>query len=126
MAALRLALVGNRAIGTGKGPTVAIGEDQLLEIILEAGAEELASDEEHHIITTPPDHLYAVAESLRKAGIEPDNQKLTYQPENSVAVTDDHTAAQVLRLYDALDDCDDVLSVHANFDISDEILAQVH
>lgn len=107
-------------------PTGAIGEDQLLEIILEAGAEELTSDEEHHIITTPPDHLYAVAESLRKAGIEPDNQKLTYQPENSVAVTDENTAAQVLRLYDALDDCDDVLSVHANFDISDEILAQVH
>jgi len=51
---------------------------------------------------------------------------LTYQPENSVAVTDDHTAAQVLRLYDALADCDDVLSVHASFDISDEILAQVH
>jgi YebC/PmpR family DNA-binding regulatory protein len=107
-------------------PTVALGEDQLLEIILEAGAEKLTSDEEHHIITTPPDHLHAVAESLRKAGIEPDNQKLTYQPENSVAVTDENTAAQVLRLYDALDDCDDVLSVHANFDISDETLALVH
>lgn len=67
-----------------------------------------------------------MAESLRKAGIEPDNQKLTYQPENSVAVTDDHTAAQVQRLHDALADCDDVLSVHPSFDISDEILAQVH
>lgn len=104
-------------------PLTAAEEDRLLEIILEAGAEELSGDDEHHIITTPPDQLYAVAEALKKAGVEPDSQKLTYIAENHVAVTDPHTAGQVLKLYDALDDCDDVLNVHANFDISDEILA---
>lgn len=106
-------------------PLTAAEEDQLLEIILEAGAEELTNDDEHHIITTPPDQLYAVAEALKKAGVEPDSQKLTYIAENHVAVTDPQTAGQVLRLYDALDDCDDVLNVHANFDISDEILASL-
>ena len=107
-------------------PLTAAEEDRLLEIILEAGAEELNSDDEHHIITTPPDQLYAVAEALKKAGVEPDSQKLTYIAENHVAVTDPQTASQVLKLYDALDDCDDVLNVHANFDISDEILASLH
>jgi len=106
-------------------PLTAAEEDRLLEIILEAGAEELTGDDEHHIITTPPDHLYAVAEALKKAGVEPDSQKLTYIAENHVAVTDPQTASQVLKLYDALDDCDDVLNVHANFDISDEILASL-
>jgi transcriptional/translational regulatory protein YebC/TACO1 len=106
-------------------PLTAAEEDQLLETILEAGAEELTSDDEHHIITTPPDQLYAVAEALKKAGVEPDSQKLTYIAENHVAVADPQTASQVLKLYDALDDCDDVLNVHANFDISDEILASL-
>lgn len=106
-------------------PLTAAEEDRLLEIILEAGAEELTGDDEHHIITTPPDQLYAVAEALKKAGVEPDSQKLTYIAENHVAVTDPQTASQVLKLYDALDDCDDVLNVHANFDISDEILASL-
>ncbi|MBN8709841.1 MAG: transcriptional regulator [Verrucomicrobia bacterium 61-8] len=106
-------------------PLAAAEEDRLLEIILEAGAEELTSDDEHHIITTPPDQLYAVAETLKKAGVEPDSQKLTYIAENHVAVADPQTASQVLKLYDALDDCDDVLNVHANFDISDEILASL-
>ena len=106
-------------------PLAAAPEDRLLEIILDAGAEELTSDEEHHVIITPPDQLYAVAETLKKATIEPDAQKLTYIPENSVTVSDEQTAAQVLKLCDALDDCDDVLNVHANFDIPDDILAKV-
>jgi YebC/PmpR family DNA-binding regulatory protein len=106
-------------------PLTAVDEDRLLEIVLEAGAEELSGDEEHHVITTPADQLYAVAEALKKASVESDSQKLTYIPENSIPVTDPHIAAQVLKLCDALDDCDDVLNVHANFDIPDDVLAKL-
>ena len=106
-------------------PLAIVDEDRLLEVVLDAGAEELAGDDEHHVITTPADQLYAVAESLKKASVEPDSQKLTYIPENSVAVTDPQTASQVLKLYDALDDCDDVLNVHANFEIPDDVLAKL-
>lgn len=106
-------------------PLSTIEEERLLEVVLDAGAEELSRDDEHHLITTAPDQLYAVAETLKKAAIEPDSQKLTYIPENSVTVADEQTAAQVLKLCDALDDCDDVLNVHANFDISDTLLAKV-
>jgi YebC/PmpR family DNA-binding regulatory protein len=106
-------------------PLATVNEDRLLEVVLDAGAEELAGDDEHHVITTPADQLYAVAETLKKASVEPDSQKLTYIPENSVAVTDPQTASQVLKLCDALDDCDDVLNVHANFDIPDDVLAKL-
>lgn len=106
-------------------PLAATEEDRLLEIVLDAGAEELNSDDEHYVITTAPDQLYAVAETLKKATIEPDSQKLTYIPENSITVADEQTATQVLKLCDALDDCDDVLNVHANFDIPDTLLAKV-
>ncbi|HEU4678860.1 MAG TPA: YebC/PmpR family DNA-binding transcriptional regulator [Terrimicrobiaceae bacterium] len=106
-------------------PLSAAGENRLFEIAAESGAEDLATDGEFHIITTPPDQLYAVSEALKMASIEPDSQKLTYVPESSVAISDPKTAVQVLRLCDALDDCDDVLSVHANFDIPDGMLADV-
>jgi YebC/PmpR family DNA-binding regulatory protein len=106
-------------------PASTLGEDRLFDLVADAGAEDLAKDGEHYIITTRPDELYAVAESLRKASIEPDSQKLTYVPGSLVAIDNATTATQVLRLYEALEDCEDVLSVHANFDIADEILAEV-
>lgn len=105
--------------------TSVIGEDRLLEVILEAGAEELTQEDDQFLITTPPDQLYSVAEALKAAGIEPGSQKLTFIPENTVAVADEHTAAQVLKLCDALDDLDDVMNVHANFDIPEETLARL-
>lgn len=105
-------------------PLASAGENRLFEIAAEAGAEDLSTDGEHHIITTPPDQLFAVSEALKMASIEPDSQKLTYIAESSVAIEDPKTAVQLLKLCDALDDCDDVLSVHANFEIPDGVLAE--
>ncbi len=104
-------------------PLAAVDEDKLLEIALEAGAEELEQDEENHVVTTAPDRLYSVAESLRQAGIESTAQKLTFVSQTTAQVADQQTAAQVLRLCDALEDNDDVLDVHANFEIPEDILA---
>jgi YebC/PmpR family DNA-binding regulatory protein len=106
-------------------PLTSAGENRLFELVVDAGAEDLTDDGEHYIITTQPDQLYAVSEALKNASIEPDSQRLTYVPESSIAVEDATTAAQVLRLCNALDDCDDVLSVHANFEIPDDVLAKV-
>lgn len=106
-------------------PTTATDEDRLLEIILEAGAEELTTEDDTFIITTPVDQLYNVAEALKKSGAEPESEKLTFIPENTVALTDPETAAQVLKLCDALDDLEDVVNVHANFDIPEEILTDL-
>ncbi|HEY6842236.1 MAG: hypothetical protein QOG92_736 [Verrucomicrobiota bacterium] len=102
-----------------------VEEDKVLEIALEAGAEDLITDEDLYIVTTPHDHLYQVGEAMKNAGIHFESQKLTFVPNTTVAVVNDELASQVLRLCDALEDNDDVQSVHSNFDISDELLARL-
>lgn len=97
-------------------------EDRILEVVLEAGAEELLREEDGFVVLTPPDALYTVEEALKNAGLPVEDPKLTFVAENHVPVADNETAAQVLRLCDALEDCDDVLNVHANFEISDEVM----
>jgi len=106
-------------------PQNAANEDALLDIILEAGADELNADGEHYLITTAHDQLYSVAEALKNAGVPADSQKLTYVPDTTVPVYDEAVAAQVLRLCDALEDNDDVQNVHANFDLPEELLAKL-
>ena len=106
-------------------PVDSVDEDRLLEIILDAGAEEFSTEDDTFVVTTPVDQLYNVAEALKNAGVEPDSEKLTFIPENTVAVSDPETAAQVLKLCDALDDLEDVINVHANFDIPEELLSEI-
>jgi YebC/PmpR family DNA-binding regulatory protein len=106
-------------------PQGAVEEDKLLEAALDAGAEDVNSDGGHHVVTTAHDRLYAVSEALRKAGIDPDAQKLTYIPETTIQITDESAAAQVIRLCDALEENDDVQNVHANFEVTDDLLAKV-
>lgn len=103
-------------------PLALAPEDQVLEAALEAGADDVSADEEHHLVLTQPDRLYAVAEALKSAGLESDGQKLTFIPRTTTMIPDPLTARQVLRLCDALDENDDVLNVHANFEVSEEIL----
>ena len=106
-------------------PRSSIGEDRLLEIALEAGAEELTTEEDQYVITTSHDQLYAVAEALKKSGVTTDGQKFTFIPDTTVAVSDETVARQVLRLCDALEEDDDVQNVYSNLDIPDELLARL-
>ena len=82
-------------------PRVSIDEERLFEIALEAGAEELTTEEEQYVITTSHDQLYAVAEALKHAGVTIDGQKFTFIPDTTVAVSDETVALQVLRLCEA-------------------------
>ena len=102
-----------------------IDEDRLLEIALEAGAEELTNDDDQYVILTSHDQLYAVAEALKNAGVTTDGQKFTFIPDTSVAVPDETAARQVLRLCDALEHDDDVQNVYSNLEIPDELLARL-
>ena len=106
-------------------PQAAVEEDRLLEIALEAGAEDLVVDEESYLVTTPHDQLYRVGEAIRNAGISIELQKLTFIPENLVPVQDSYLADQVLRLCDELEENDDVQNVHGNFDIAEELLTKL-
>ena len=106
-------------------PRTTLEEDRLLEITLEAGAEDLVVDEESYLVTTPHDQLYHVGEAIRNAGIPIELQKLTFIPENLVPVQDSSLADQVLRLCDELEENEDVQNVHGNFDIAEETLAKL-
>ncbi|HEV3209132.1 MAG TPA: YebC/PmpR family DNA-binding transcriptional regulator [Chthoniobacterales bacterium] len=103
----------------------AVGEERLMDIALEAGAEDLAADEDLYIVTTPQDRLYQVGEAVRNAGIHAESQKLTFLPGTTVNIDQEGLASQVLRLCDALEENDDVQNVYSNFDISDELLTKL-
>jgi YebC/PmpR family DNA-binding regulatory protein len=106
-------------------PRAAIEEEKLFEIALEAGAEELTTEEEQYVILTAHDQLYAVAEALKQAGVTLDGQKFTFIPDTTVHVADEAAALQVLRLCESLEDDDDVQNVYSNLDIPEEVLAKL-
>ena len=106
-------------------PRTAVPEERMFELALEAGAEELTTDEEQYVITTSHDQLYAVAEALKNAGVTTDGQKFTFIPDTTVPVNDEAVALQILRLCDSLEEDDDVQNVYSNLDIPDELLAKL-
>lgn len=106
-------------------PQTTTTEERLMELTLEAGVEDIAATDDAFEITTPVDRFYAVGEALRAAGISPVEQKLVYLPTTHALISDPDLAAQVLKLHEALNDNDDVQHVHANFEISDEVLTQL-
>lgn len=106
-------------------PCASIDDDRLLELALEAGAEDVTADEEHHLLSTAPDQLYPVEERLESAGVSVGSQKLTYIPETIAQLTDEHTAQQEFRLCDALDDTEDVRHVYADCDVPEDLLARI-
>ena len=106
-------------------PRDSIVEERIFEVALEAGAEELTTEEEQYVITTSHDQLYAVAEALKNAGVTTDGQKFTFIPDTTVPVNDETVALQILRLCDSLEEDDDVQNVYSNLDIPDELLAKL-
>jgi len=99
------------------------GEDRLLEIILEEGADDLRDAGDQWEIVTEPEALSGVRSALESAGVQVASGELTMLPQTGVPVGKDK-AESVLRLIEALEDLDDVQNVYSNFDIPEEILAQ--
>jgi YebC/PmpR family DNA-binding regulatory protein len=100
-----------------------LDEDQLLEWVMEAGAENYEANGANFSITTEPHDLGLVRDALEKQGLKVTSADLTLVPQNTIPITDEHEAKKVLRLMDAIDDHDDVQNVYSNFDISDELMA---
>ena len=100
-------------------------EDELMEVALEAGADDLQDQGDTWQITTPPTDLHAVRTALEEAGIEFDSADLTMLPTSTIELGSEGDARKVLKLLDALEDLDDVQNVFANFDIPDSILQSV-
>jgi YebC/PmpR family DNA-binding regulatory protein len=103
----------------------AVEEDDLMMVVLEAGADDLTDDGDTWRVTCEPSSLTAVREALDGAGIAFDSADVTMLPTSTVPLETAEDAKKVLRVIDALDDHDDVQGVYANFDIPDSILQSV-
>jgi YebC/PmpR family DNA-binding regulatory protein len=100
-------------------------EDTLMEIALEAGAEDVRTEGDGFEVVCSPDTLTTVGAAIDSAGLETESRELTWLPRDWVEVADLDDARNLLKLMERLDDHDDVQSVSANFDISDEMMAQL-
>ena len=94
----------------------AISEDDLMELALESGADDVTSEDGHWHITCPPADFLSLKDALEGAALTLENAELTWTPQTMVQC-DDKVARQILRLIDVLDDHDDVQAVHHNAEI---------
>jgi transcriptional/translational regulatory protein YebC/TACO1 len=99
-------------------------EDDLMNIIIEAGGEDLKDDGENWEITTEPSAYEGVLEAVKKAGITPVSSSMAMVPDTYIKL-EGQQAAQMIRLMEALEDSEDVQNVHANFDIDQKTLEEV-
>lgn len=89
---------------------------------LDAGAMDVEEDDSATVIYTEATDLAKVRDALKEAGLEVTEAELTYVPNNTIEITDEATAGKIMRMMDALDDCDDVVNTHVNFDIDENLL----
>ena len=101
-----------------------ITEDSLLEVVLDAGAEEVNDLGESFEIVSEATDLVAVRTAVQDAGFDYESAEATFLPSVTVALDEDG-ARKVFRLIEALEDSDEVQDVYANFDVSDEVMAAI-
>jgi len=105
-------------------PKDEVSEDDVLMAVLDAGAEEVNDLGESFEIVSEPTDLVDVRKALQQAGFDYESADASFLPSVNVPLDADG-AKKVFKLIDALEDCDDVQNVYANFDVSDEVLAEV-
>ena len=98
--------------------------DTMLEAAIEAGADDVISNEDGHQIFTATDSLAEVSKALEAKFGEPRKSAMMWKPQNTIAV-DDEAGEKILKLMDALDDSEDVQNVYANFEISDTLMQRM-
>ncbi|MFP4615825.1 MAG: YebC/PmpR family DNA-binding transcriptional regulator [Thiohalospira sp.] len=101
-----------------------VDEDALMEAAMEAGADDIQTEDGQQVVYTDPQDFEDVKAALVESGFEPQVAEVTMKPDNTVRVEGDK-AEKVLKLLDALEDHDDVQNVYANYDIPDEVFEQV-
>lgn len=97
-------------------------EDELMDLALEAGADDVVDDGEVFQVLTAPGDFNDVREALEKSGVKIVEASITMLPQTMVDIAEEKVAARVIRLMDALEDNEDVQNVYANFDIDDAIM----
>lgn len=99
--------------------------EKLFETAVELGADDIIEEDEEYKVITTVENFQSVVEGLEKEGFKSKNAELTRLPQNTIEVTDEKTASQILKLLEKIEEHDDVQNVYSNFDISDDILQKL-
>jgi YebC/PmpR family DNA-binding regulatory protein len=105
-------------------PKAGASEDDVLLAVLDAGAEEVNDLGDSLEVVSEPNDMVAVRTALQDAGMDYDSAEISLVPSMTVPIDED-AARKVFKLIDALEDCDDVQNIYANFDVSDEVMAAI-
>ena len=97
----------------------AMDEEQLLGVVLEAGAEDMSTEGDQYEITCAPEDFEALLEAMEKAGVKWESAEISMVPETTILL-DGQDAVRLMKLVDALEEQDDVQSVYGNFELPDE------
>ena len=111
-------------VGVIEYAATAASEDAMMDAAIEAGADDAASSEEGHEVTTSVEGLKDVAKALEDRFGEPRRASLVWKPQTTILV-DDEVGEKILKLVNALEDNDDVQRVYANFEVSDALVAKL-
>ncbi|MDH7798500.1 MULTISPECIES: YebC/PmpR family DNA-binding transcriptional regulator [unclassified Beijerinckia] len=111
-------------VGEIEFDTKVSSEDAMMEAAIEAGADDVSTSEDGHLVTTSLEAFAEVSKALEAKFGEPRRSKLVWRPQNSIAV-DDEAGEKILKLINALEDNDDVQNVFANFEVSDALVAKM-
>ena len=111
-------------LGVIRYPASVASADDMLEAAIDAGAENAESSSDAHEVTCPIEDFFAVRDALEVRFGAPESARLDWRPTTSVTL-DEHRAAGLLKLLDALEENDDVQNVYANFDIPDAVMQKL-
>tara|TARA_X000000368_G_scaffold414797_1_gene405312 strand:- start:247 stop:963 length:717 start_codon:yes stop_codon:yes gene_type:complete len=100
-------------------------DDEIFEIAIDVGADDVSSDERNHEIITSVNDFNNVRDKLEDLLGTPEQAEIIWQPENYVQVDDEKRAISILKLLDTLDNCEDVQGVFGNFDINEDIIKKI-
>lgn len=98
-------------------------EDKVMEVALEAGADDIENDGESIMVITSPENFGDVQDALTAAGLKSDNAEVTMHPSTQADITDPDQAKQIMKMIDMLEDLDDVQNVYTNVNFSDDVMA---
>lgn len=98
-------------------------EDKIMEVALEAGAEDIDVSEDGILVITTPESFGEVQDALSNAGLKSDNAEVTMHPSTQAEITDPDMAKQIIKMIDMLEELDDVQNVYTNANISDDAMA---
>ena len=100
-------------------------EDKVMEVALEAGADDIEIDEDSILVITSPESFGDVQDALTAAGLKSDNAEVVMSPSTKAEINDIDQAKQIMKMIDMLEDLDDVQNVYTNVEFTEEVLAQL-